>query len=67
MALGYRIGNLLFIEFGLSVLPPRGQRVPVLVSVEGEQGDGEPERVEHLVLHRRQQDVQLLTLGAENK
>ena len=54
--------HLLFIQFGLAVVSPRGERLTVLVSVEGEQGDAEAEGVEHLVLDRAQQNLQLLRL-----
>ena len=53
---------LLLIKFRLPVLSPWSKGLAVLVPVEGEQADAEAEGVEHLVLHRGQQDLQLLGL-----
>ena len=54
--------NLLFIKFRFSILSSRRKRLPVFVSVECEQADTESQRVQHFVLHRGQQDLQLLRL-----
>ena len=53
---------VLLIKFRLPVLSPWGEWLAVLVPVEGEETDAEAEGVEHLVLHRGQQDLQLLGL-----
>ena len=59
--------NLLFIKIRFSVLSPGGQRVAVLVAVESEERDAEAECVQHFVLNCGQQDVQLLSLGADRR
>ena len=48
---------LLLIKFRLPVLSSGGEGLAVLVPVEGEQADAEAEGVEHLVLHRGQEDL----------
>ena len=53
---------LLLIKFRLPVLSSGCEGLAVLVPVEGEETDAEAEGVEHLVLHRGQQDLQLLGL-----
>ena len=53
---------LLLIKFRLPVLSPWSKGLAVLVPVEGEETDAEAEGVEHLVLHRGEQDLQLLGL-----
>ena len=46
-------------------LSARRQRVALLVPEEGVQADGEAERVQDLVLHRRDERLKLLLLGGD--
>ena len=55
----------LFVEGRLAVFVARRQRVAATVAVEGEEADGEAERVQDLVLHRRDEHVQFGQLRAD--
>lgn len=57
--------NGLFIKGRLAVLVPRGEWSPFGVPVEGEEAYGESQRVEDLVLHGGDEDVQLGQFGAD--
>ena len=61
----YRYVYLLLVELRLAVIPPGGEGVPLGVPEEGEQGDGEPEGVKHLVFNGREEDIKLLGLQGD--
>ena len=53
------------VEQRLSGLAALRQRVALLVAEEGVQADGEAERVQNLVFHRRDKRLQLLLFGRD--
>ena len=53
---------LLFIKLGLSIVSPGGEGLPLGISVESKQADGEAQGVQHLVFHGWQQDLQFLNI-----